>query len=91
MIGFATAKNVFSSKVCCGLFGKRSFIPDAREPNNHTVPYGTDLFIRIHPGSSCQDFGELSRVATFIPAPTGRVNYGRSFHFSTVVISPVTA
>ena len=32
--------------------------------NHHTGPYGTDLPGGRIPGTSCQDFGELSRVAT---------------------------
>jgi hypothetical protein len=35
-----------------------------RVRSHHTVPYGTDA-IGAFPGTSCQDFGELSRVATF--------------------------
>jgi len=33
---------------------------------NHTVPYGTVPFLDAFQAVNCLDFGELSRVATFI-------------------------
>ena len=34
--------------------------------------YGTGRFFWTHPGISCLDFGELSRVATIIQSPSGQ-------------------
>src|SRR5258707_10308017 len=42
--------------------------PDRSTPirPNHTVPYGTVPFLHGYQAINCLDFGELSRVATFV-------------------------